>query len=96
MSGSSFFGPTLPTAPQIAGARRRTRRDRRDHASRTRLEQRVLAEFREMPCMRLTAAQAERLFGMRGDVTERVIETLLHDGVLRVDDEGRYAAADLP
>ena len=70
-------------------------RERRDYESRMLLEQRVLAEFREMPCMRLTAAQAERLFGLRADISQRVIETLIHDGRLRRDDEGRYAAAPL-
>jgi hypothetical protein len=76
-------------------APRRYTRERRDAASRTLLEQRVLAEFREMPCLRLTAQQAGRLFGLRADVSQRVIEALIHDGRLRLDDEGRYAAAPL-
>jgi hypothetical protein len=55
----------------------------------------VLAEFREMPCLRLTAAQAQRLFGLRPDISHRVMGTLIHDGRLRLDDEGRYAVAPL-
>ena len=66
--------------------------ERRNHAGRELLVQRVLAEFREMPCLRLTPAQAQRLFGMRDDVSTRVINRLIADGHLRVDDDGRYAA----
>ena len=89
-------GSVLPVLRgETALVPRRYTRERRDPESRALLEQRVIAEFREMPCMRLTAEQAGRLFGLRADVTERVIETLIHDGRLRLDGEGRYAAAPL-
>jgi hypothetical protein len=71
---------------------RRAGRERRDHASRDQLVQRVVAEFREMPCLRLTAPQAQRLFGLRSDVSARIISQLVEDGVLRLDPDGRYAA----
>ena len=81
--------------PLSRGARpimRRAGRERRDHASRDQLVQRVVAEFREMPCLRLTAPQAQRLFGLRSDVSARIITQLVEDGVLRLDPDGRYAA----
>jgi hypothetical protein len=71
--------------------RRRWFYERRDVEARARLEQRVLAEFREMPCLRLTPAQAERLFGLRPDVSRRVLARLIQCDWVRVDDEGRYA-----
>jgi hypothetical protein len=67
--------------------------DRRDSDSRAALVQRVLAEFHEMPCLRLTPAQAQRLFGMRSDVSSRVIGGLVKIGHLRLDADGRYAAS---
>ena len=68
--------------------------ERRDPAARERLVQRVLSEFREMPCLRLTAAQAQRLFGLREDICMRLVNELIRDGVLRRDDEGRYAVVE--
>jgi hypothetical protein len=96
MFDPALSGSALPMRlGETALVPRRYTRERRDPESRMLLEQRVLAEFREMPCMRLTAAQAERLFGLRTDISQRVIETLIHEGRLRLDDDGRYAAVPL-
>lgn len=65
--------------------------ERRTLAGRERLLQRVTSEFREMPDLRLTAREAERLFGLRSDICRRLIDRLMRDGVLRLDPEGRYA-----
>jgi hypothetical protein len=70
------------------------RPERRDPVARARLEERVAAEFREMPCMRLTGVQASRLFNLRADICDRVIESLVRRGILRRDGDGRYAAED--
>ena len=70
---------------------RRRRHERRDSAAREQLVERVAAEFREMPCLRLTPAQAERLFGLRTDISARVIGELVRQGILRMDEDGRYA-----
>jgi hypothetical protein len=78
---------------QVSIRRRLSDIDRRDSDSREALVQRVLAEFREMPCLRLTPAQAQRLFGMRSDVSSRVIGSLVRSGQLRLDADGRYAAS---
>jgi hypothetical protein len=68
------------------------RGERRDLAAREQLVERITAEFREMPCLRLTPAQAERLFGLRSDIGARVIGELVRSGVLRLDEDRRYAA----
>jgi hypothetical protein len=61
--------------------------DRRNSAARQTLLQRVSAEFQEMPCMRLTAGQARRLFGLRSDVCQRILTTLVRQGTLSCDGE---------
>jgi len=63
--------------------------ERRSPAARDALLQRVSAEFQEMPCMRLTAAQARRLFGLRSDVCQRILTALVRQGSLSCDGE-RY------
>ena len=65
--------------------------ERRNYAAREGLVRRVAAEFREMPDLRLTKAQAGRLFDLRMDICARLIDRLVRDGVLRLDGEGRYA-----
>ena len=89
--GNYSAGQTVAQESGRAPLRRRW--ERRDPEGRHRLVQRVLAEFREMPCLRLTPEQAERLFGLRADVSARIISGLLAQGLLRIDEEGRYAAA---
>jgi hypothetical protein len=82
-------------APIVANPARTGRRQferRHDPHAREQLVQRVLSEFREMPCLRLTPQQAQRLFGLREDVTTRVIDTLIVEGHIRQDADGRYVA----
>lgn len=64
--------------------------DRRNLASRDEVLQRIRAEFSEMPCLRLTCRQAQRLFGLRPDVCERVMTALVADGTLLRGQDGRY------
>jgi hypothetical protein len=59
--------------------------DRRDHRARYALVQRVYGEFHEMPCMRLTGAQARLLFGLRLDVCERILLRLVQEDLLDWD-----------
>ena len=63
---------------------------RRNSASRAQLLHRIRAEFREMPCLRLTCAQAQRLFGIRQDVCERVFAALVEEGLLTCGPDARY------
>lgn len=64
--------------------------DRRSNASREALVRRVCGEFTEMPCLRLTRGQAQRLFGLRADVCERIFAALVHEGMLTCGSDGRY------
>ncbi len=64
--------------------------DRRDFASREQLLRRIRAEFDEMPCLRLTFGQAQRLFGLRPDVCERVLQTLVAEHTLTRAIDGRF------
>ena len=68
--------------------------ERRDIASRHQLLHRVRAEFAEMPCLRLTRGQVQRLFGLRGDICERVLSALIAESTLYRDAEGRYRMKD--
>lgn len=64
--------------------------DRRNGASRLQLLHRIRAEFQEMPCLRLTCGQAQRLFGMRPDVCARVLASLVREGTLTCGPDARY------
>ena len=68
--------------------------DRRGRPQREAVLQRVRAEFQEMPCMRLTLAQANRLFGLPPDVCRRVLGELLHDGSVMCGSDGLYRLND--
>ena len=68
----------------------RLRADRRNTASRERLLQRVRSEFKEMPCLRLTCGQAQRLFDLRADVCARVLAGLVDEGTLTCGPDERY------
>jgi hypothetical protein len=73
---------------------RRPPGERRNNAVRDALTGRVYAEFAEMRCMRLTPAQARRLFDLRADVAERILSALVRQGSLTWDGE-RYRFNDL-
>lgn len=52
---------------------------------------RVRAEFLEMPGMRLTAAQVERLSGVANSICKRVLDDLVRAGFLSLGADGTYA-----
>ena len=66
-----------------------SRGDRRNQTVRDALVQRVRAEFAEMPGMCLTAPQARRLFGLRPDVSDRILTALVQQRSI-VSDGERY------
>jgi hypothetical protein len=70
--------------------------DRRNVAARERILERLRGEFREMPRLRLTSAQAQRLLGLRPDVCDRVLHALVAEGTLCPDGTGRYAPCAPP
>ena len=51
---------------------------------------RVRSEFLEMPGLRLTLRQAATLWGLDGEVSERVLARLLDSGLLRQTTDGAY------
>lgn len=51
----------------------------------------IMAEFNEMPGMRLTLAQAARLWSLTIEESARVLEDLVRAGFLICDDHARYA-----
>ena len=68
--------------------------ERREPASRDELLARVRAEFEELPSLRLTRGQAQRLFGLRADICDRVLATLVKNQTLCLDHENRYRMHD--
>jgi hypothetical protein len=52
----------------------------------------ILAEFREMPGLSVTAAQGSRLWGADVDFCEEVLEALAAAGYLRRSPDGRYGS----
>ena len=55
---------------------------------------RVREEFREMPGLRLTPAQATRLWGLEQEVCERVIDSLIAAAFLRWTAAGSVTRAE--
>jgi len=55
---------------------------------------RIRGEFREMPGLRLTPAQAMRLWGLEREMCARVIEGLVDTAFLRWTRGGTIALAD--
>lgn len=53
---------------------------------------RVLAEYREMPGLSLTASQAARLWRVPPEVSEQILHSLVDLGRLRRTADGRYCA----
>jgi hypothetical protein len=51
---------------------------------------RIRAEFLEMPGMRLTIQQAERLFGIERILSQTVLDSLVDERFLCVMPDGRY------
>jgi hypothetical protein len=52
---------------------------------------RVCGEYREMPGLRLTRPQAQRLWGLDEQTCNRILAALLQSGFLRETYDGRYA-----
>lgn len=87
--------PRTPTLQLKPDRRRAGQRDRRDVVSRAERVLRVRTEYEEMPGLRLTLAQAKRLFRLREDVCVRVLDTLVQTRVLRKDPCGCFVRVDV-
>lgn len=51
---------------------------------------RVLHDFDEMPTLRLTTAQAMRLWDLDGPTCQKLLDTLVEVDLLGIDAAGRY------
>ncbi len=54
----------------------------------------VRGEYREMPGMRLTVRQAERLWALHASTCESVLDSLVEDGFLAHARDGSYGRAE--
>ena len=68
-------------------------RERRNDASRQALLARVANEYDELPGLKLTAAQACRLFALRSDIGGRVLKSLCAAHLLECDRNGCFIRA---
>jgi hypothetical protein len=50
----------------------------------------IAHEFRRLPTLALTAAQARRLWSLEPGICTQLLERLVEDGVLARRDDGRY------
>ena len=57
--------------------------------------QRIEAEYREMPGLSVTEAQAQRLWGLDNTTCRRVLDTLVQRGVLRRTRREFYVSAEM-
>lgn len=57
---------------------------------------RIRSEFREMPGLRVTLAQAARLWHLDLRTSESFLEALVVDGLLRRNPDGAYLMATEP
>lgn len=55
--------------------------------------ERIVAQYREMPGLRLTASQAERLCGLESAECASSLQHLVQAGVLRQSPRGQYLLA---
>jgi hypothetical protein len=64
--------------------------ERRNLPARKARLSRVRAEFRELPGLSLTLAQATRLLGVSPEAAARILGVLVNEGLVRLRADGRY------
>ncbi|HKE83107.1 MAG TPA: hypothetical protein VKB50_05105 [Vicinamibacterales bacterium] len=89
-------GSTVPSTDQprkpdpFRDDRRAGEVDRRNNTSRAALVERFRAEFRDMPGLWVTCAEARRLFGVPEDICQRVLDQLVAERLLIRTADGIY------
>jgi hypothetical protein len=91
LSGNSF--PSLTAVKGRPLAMPLQVGDRRNHVRRAALVHRITCEFREMPGLILSIAQASRLLGVDQAACERILASLAKEGLLRRRQGGTYGLA---
>src|SRR5262245_6458101 len=84
----AYASPADSNAHRAASAKPNP--DRRNPASRVQILRCIRTEFQEPPTLRLTFAQARRLFGLPQDVCDRVLAELVREQFLAQGMDGRY------
>ena len=88
MSAATNGRVQTATQPPHAGG------DRRNHSARRALVDRIRGEFLEMHGVPLTDGEIARLMGVPRATCERILRTLIREGALRLNFDGRYLVAD--
>lgn len=78
----------MESAPSRVTSHRQIVQDRQ------RVVERVRSEYREMPGLCLSLAQASRLLGLDRSHCSDVFRALVHDGFLRETSRGHYVLAE--
>jgi len=94
--------PSGPSRSPLDGIKRRSVSmglpyrgvERRDPAHRQALVDRLIAEFNEMPGLRLSVAQATRLFGLKEAAALRILTHLTETGTLQRNASNFYMRRD--
>lgn len=60
-----------------------------------RLLERIRAEYLEMPGLKLTLAQARKIFGLKTDEAKTLLKNLTEEGFLMCDTRGAYRRREL-
>ena len=92
-SGSLFAPVTDMTIQSTVDTERRMPLSSQSRAMAI-LLQRIQSEYREMPGLKLTEAQAQRLWGIDGRTWQLVLTTLLEQRFLRQTPGGTYVRGD--
>ena len=96
MSQPRVSGRSIPSLLDVRGrplAMSLPRVERRDTVRRAAIARRIAAEFREMPGLVLTIAQASRLLGVDVPACQRILAALEREGLLRRGPGDTYARA---
>lgn len=88
--GATRFERLRDVVPRPIPAGLVPKTDRRNATGRAELTLRVQHEYEEMPGLALTPDQARRLFALRADVCQRVLDELVFCHVLERTRQGRY------
>src|SRR5687768_2573045 len=81
---------TIKRRPAAAHLRTNVPAERRDLAARAALLQRIRAEYEELQGMRVTSAQAARLFGISREAGSRILDGMVAAELLNVTGDQQY------
>ena len=89
-SGENGMADGRPGGVRLRQVRLNPSSAREEFGDSSALARRIISEFQEVPGTCLTLAQASRVFGIPGDVGERILGNLVDGGLLQLTRDGRY------